>query len=84
MDPTKLDFYAMDCYRHLAEDRIAENLVDEVIRASIDFDSTERAPMRLAEARITRGVVAARQGDLEQAIHCASKHSMASGSLCHP
>jgi tetratricopeptide (TPR) repeat protein len=69
VDPTKFDFYAMDCYRHLAEDRLAENLASEVIQASTDFDGTERAPMRLAEARITLGVVAARQGDLEQAIH---------------
>ena len=69
VDPTKFDFYAMDCYRHLAEDRMAENLANEVIQASTDFDGTERAPMRLAEAHITLGVVAARQGDLEQAIH---------------
>jgi tetratricopeptide (TPR) repeat protein len=69
VDPTKFDFYAMDCYRHLAEDRLAENLASEVIQASTDFDGTERAPMRLAEARITLGVVAARQGDLDQAIH---------------
>jgi hypothetical protein len=48
---------------------MAENLADEVIRASTDFDGTERAPMRLAEARITLGVVAARQGDIERAIH---------------
>jgi tetratricopeptide (TPR) repeat protein len=69
VDPTKFDFYSMDCYRHLAEDRLAETLANEVIQASTDFDGTERAPMRLAEARITLGVVAARQGDLEQAIH---------------
>jgi hypothetical protein len=69
VDPTKFDFYAMDCYRMLAEDRMAENLADEVIRASTDFDGTERAPMRLAEARITLGVVAARQGDLDEAVH---------------
>ena len=69
VDPTKFDFYAMDCYRHIAEDRMAEMLANEVIKASTDFDGTERAPMRLAEARITLGVVAARQGDLEQAIH---------------
>src|SRR6266516_5024342 len=54
VDPTKFDFYAMDCYRHLGEDSMAENLADEVIRTSTDFDGTERAPMRLAEARITR------------------------------
>ena len=69
VDPTKFDFYAMDCYRMLAEDKMAENLADEVIRASTDFDGTERAPMRVAEARITLGVVAARQGELDQAIH---------------
>jgi hypothetical protein len=69
VDPTKFDFYAMDCYRHVAEDRMAEMLATEIIQASTDFDGTERAPMRLAEARITLGVVAARQGDLEQAIH---------------
>ena len=62
VDPTKFDFYMMDCYRHLAEDRLAETLASEVIQASTDFDGTERAPMRLAEARITLGVVAARQG----------------------
>jgi hypothetical protein len=69
VDPTKFDFYAMDCYRMLAEDKMAETLADEVIRASTDFDGTERAPMRLAEARITLGVVAARQGDLDHAVH---------------
>jgi tetratricopeptide (TPR) repeat protein len=68
VDPTKFDFYAMDCYRHLAEDKMAENLAGEVIRASTDFDGTERAPMRTAEARITLGVVAARQGDIERAV----------------
>lgn len=73
VDPTKCDFYAMDCYRYLAEDRLAETLADEVIEAGTDFDGTERAPVRLAEARLTLGVVAARQGDLEQAIGHGSK-----------
>ena len=68
IDPTKFDFYAMDCYRLLADDMMAENLAHEVIQASTDFDGRERAPMRLAEARITLGVVAARQGDLDEAV----------------
>ncbi|MFF7675688.1 XRE family transcriptional regulator [Actinacidiphila glaucinigra] len=68
VDPAKFDFYAMDCYRLLGEDRFAENLANEVIRAGTDFDGAERAPMRMAEARVTLGVVAARQGDLEQAV----------------
>ena len=68
VDPTKFDFYAMDCYRLLGEDPLAHNLADAVIQASTDFDGRERAPMRVAEARITLGVVAARDGDLEQAV----------------
>jgi hypothetical protein len=68
VDPTKFDFHAMDCYRMLADDKMAENLANEVIQASTDFDGKERAPMRLAEARITLGVIAARQGDLDEAI----------------
>ena len=68
VDPTKFDFYAMDCYRMLADDKMAENLANEVIHASTDFDGRERAPMRLAEARITLGVVAARQGDVDAAV----------------
>src|SRR5262249_21433024 len=69
VDPTKFDFYAMDCYRQLAEDKMAETLADEVIRSSTDFDGTERAPMRTAEAWVTLGVIAAREGDIEQAVH---------------
>jgi hypothetical protein len=44
---------------------LAETLATEVIRSNSDFDGTERAPMRSAEAWITLGVVAARRGDLE-------------------
>jgi hypothetical protein len=58
----------MDCYRMLTEDKLAGNLAHEVIRSSADFDGTERAPMRTAEARITLGVIAARQGDVEEAV----------------
>ncbi|MGK5629253.1 helix-turn-helix domain-containing protein [Streptomyces sp. URMC 123] len=68
VDPSKFDFYAMDCYRVLGENRLARTLADEVVRASTDFDGTERMPMRIAEARITLGVVAAREGDVEQAV----------------
>ena len=48
---------------------MAETLAAEVIRSATDFDDTERAPMRLAEAKVTLGVVVARQGDVEQAVH---------------
>jgi hypothetical protein len=68
VDPMKFDYYAMDCYRILGANSMAEHLAEEVIEASTDFDGQERAPMRLAEARIALGVVKAREGDLEGAI----------------
>ncbi|OLB81477.1 MAG: hypothetical protein AUI14_03270 [Actinobacteria bacterium 13_2_20CM_2_71_6] len=68
VDPAKFDFYAMDCYRAVGEDNLAGVYAREVIRSSTDFDGTERKPMRIAEAQITLGVVAARNGDLEQAV----------------
>ncbi|PPK98036.1 hypothetical protein CLV92_102189 [Kineococcus xinjiangensis] len=68
VDPSKFDFYAMDCYRTLGEDALAEALAHEVIRAGTDFDGTERSPMRIAEARITLGVTAVHSGDLDGAL----------------
>ncbi|MEU4496050.1 hypothetical protein AB0F96_22025 [Streptomyces sp. NPDC023998] len=68
VDPAKFDFYAMDCYRLVGEDKLARTLADEVLRVGTDFDGTERSPMRNAEARVTLGVTAAREGDLEQAL----------------
>lgn len=68
VDPSKYDFYVMDCYRRLSEDRLAANYADETLRVGTNFDGTDRSPMRNAEARVTMGVVAARQGDLEQAV----------------
>lgn len=68
VDPSKFDFYAMDAYRLLGENRLAETYADEVIRVSTDFDGTERKPMRIAEARVTHGVITAREGDVERAV----------------
>jgi tetratricopeptide (TPR) repeat protein len=68
VDPSKFDFYAMDCYRKLGEDNLAEVYAHEVIRSSTDLDGSERKPMRIAEAHITLGVVAARSGDLDEAV----------------
>ncbi|MET9515602.1 XRE family transcriptional regulator [Streptomyces sp. NPDC002994] len=67
-DPAKWDFHSMDCYRELGEDRLAENLAREVLRAGVDRDGTVRSPMRNAEAYVTLGVVAARQGALDEAV----------------
>ncbi|WP_254647757.1 XRE family transcriptional regulator [Streptomyces sp. GbtcB6] len=68
VDPAKFDVYAMDCYRLVGEDKLARTLANEVLRAGTDFDGTERSPMRNVEARVTLGVTAAREGDLEQAL----------------
>ncbi|MGH3343828.1 MAG: helix-turn-helix domain-containing protein [Carbonactinosporaceae bacterium] len=69
IDPTKWDFYAMDCYRVVGDDAQAEAHAQEVLRLHTDVDGNERAPMRMAEAHITLGVVAARRGELERAAH---------------
>ncbi|MFD8259600.1 XRE family transcriptional regulator [Streptomyces griseoluteus] len=68
VDPGRYDFYRMDALRRVGENRIAEQLANQVIRAGTDFDGTERSPMRNAEARVTLGVVAAREGDLDTAL----------------
>jgi hypothetical protein len=69
VDPAKYDFYAMDCYRAVGENQLAQTYAEEVLRVGTSADGQERAPMRNAEARITLGVVAARQGDVERAVH---------------
>ncbi|WP_412517449.1 hypothetical protein [Actinomadura madurae] len=76
MDPSKWDFYSMDCYRLLgsdqpssaAENKLAETYAQDVIRIGTDAGGVERSPMRNAEARITLGLIAAREGDVERAV----------------
>lgn len=76
VDPSKWDFYSMDCYRLLghgqpsnaAENKLAENYAQDVIRIGTDAGGVERSPMRNAEARLTLGLIAARDGDLERAV----------------
>jgi tetratricopeptide (TPR) repeat protein len=76
VDPAKWDFYSMDCYRILGashdtastENTLAESYATEVLRLGTDSTGTELSPMRNAEARVTVGVISARQGDLERAL----------------
>jgi tetratricopeptide (TPR) repeat protein len=71
VDPAKWTFYSMDAYRLMpgaTEQRLAETYAREVLRTGIDTGGVERAPMRNAEARVTLAVVAAREGDLAQAL----------------
>jgi hypothetical protein len=66
VDPAKFDFYAMDCNRTIGANEMAEHLAEEVIETNTDFDGQERAPMRMAEARLTVAVVRARDGAVNQ------------------
>jgi hypothetical protein len=83
VDPSKYDFYAMDCYRHVGEDRLARELSEEVIRVSSGFQDHDRWPMRIAEAQITLGVAAAREGDLDGAV-AHGRRALASGRRSLP
>jgi transcriptional regulator with XRE-family HTH domain len=78
VDPTKWDYYAMDAYRLAGEDALATTYAKEVLRTAITPDGSDIAPMRLAEARLTLAVAAARQDDLEQATSLG--HSALTGS----
>lgn len=68
VDPDKFDFYAMDCYRLIGDDKLAEMHAREIIRKTTNADGTSNSPMRNAEARLTLGVVAARSDELQQAL----------------
>ncbi|WP_254876893.1 XRE family transcriptional regulator [Verrucosispora sp. NA02020] len=68
VDPAKFDFYAMDCYRIVGENRLANMYAQEVISSSTDPHGIPRKPMRIAEAWVTLGVTAARDGDVEAAV----------------
>ncbi|QSB12851.1 helix-turn-helix transcriptional regulator [Natronosporangium hydrolyticum] len=68
VDPDKWDFYAMDAYRLVRRDDLAAHHALRVIELGTAADGTEKAPMRMAEARLTLSTVAARAGELEQAV----------------
>ena len=68
VDPAKWHFYEMDAYRNLRQDALAQVYAEEVLRLGTSEFGEERSPMRNAEARITLGVVAARAGDLDEAV----------------
>ena len=67
VDPDKWDFYAMDTYRIVGQDDLAKRNAEEVIRRSRNPDGSLNAPMRNAEAQLTLAVVAARQGETDEA-----------------
>ncbi|WP_211215344.1 XRE family transcriptional regulator, partial [Actinoalloteichus spitiensis] len=73
VDPTKWDFYAMDCYRLVGDNRRATEHAHEVIHLSRAPDGTEKSPMRATEARFTLGISALRTGDIESAVSWIEK-----------
>jgi hypothetical protein len=83
VDPFRFDLWAMDCYRVLGENRLAAGLAREVLRNGTDVDGRERSPMRNAEAHVTLGVVAARSGDVEAAVH-EGKLALSGDRKCLP
>lgn len=84
VDPTKASFYAMDAYRTLgpATGDLADGMAETVIRTSTRPDGTVISPMRLAEAQLTKALIAARDGSTEAAVdltHAALGHERRSG-----
>jgi tetratricopeptide (TPR) repeat protein len=67
VDPDKW-FYAMDAYRLAGADELAAQHARNVIEKGTAPGGIERSPMRMAKARLALGVIAARKGELEQAI----------------
>lgn len=67
VDPDKWDFYAMDTYRIVGEDQLARRNAEEVIRRSVNPEGVVVSPMRKAEAVLTLAVIAARQGEIDEA-----------------
>jgi transcriptional regulator with XRE-family HTH domain len=68
VDPAKWDYYAMDVHRIAGDDELATQYATTVINDNTSPDGTELSPMRIAESRITLGIMAGRAGDLEQAV----------------
>ena len=67
VDRDKWDFSALDSYRIAGDDQRAAVHARRVLELGAS-PTGERAPMRMAEARLTLAAIAAREGDLEQAV----------------
>jgi hypothetical protein len=67
-DHTKWIFYASSCFVWLGDNDRTEEHAAEVIAKHARPDGTSNAPMRTAQARINLGIVAARRGQLDQAV----------------
>ncbi|MUL39704.1 helix-turn-helix transcriptional regulator [Streptomonospora sp. PA3] len=82
-DPSKYEFYAATIYTLLGWDQVAAEHCAEVVR-QCEQPAGTRWPMRLADVRIDLGMLAARRGDLDEAVHlgaAAFAFDRRSGSL---
>lgn len=68
VDPSKFDFYAMDCYRHIGNVPLSRTLAEGVLRSGTGFGGEDRSPMRNAEAHITLAVASVADGDVDEAL----------------
>lgn len=73
VDPTKASFYAMDAHRVLGNNQLADALADTVIRTSSAPDGSVISPMRFAEAELTKALVMARAGAVDEALDLADQ-----------
>jgi tetratricopeptide (TPR) repeat protein len=69
-DHSKWMHYISNCYVLLGDNERAEEHAREVIVQHGRPDGSTNAPMRTAQARITLGIVAARRGELDEAVAC--------------
>jgi tetratricopeptide (TPR) repeat protein len=67
-DHSKWMHYVSNCYVILGDNDRADEHAREVITQHGRPDGSSNAPMRTAQARITLGIVAARRGDLDEAV----------------
>jgi len=63
----------MDCYRLIGDNSLAELYAREIVRKTTAVDGTVLSPMRKAEAELTLGVIAARNGELQVALDYGQK-----------
>jgi transcriptional regulator with XRE-family HTH domain len=73
IDPDKWDFYAMDCYLMVGENKRATEHAHSVLELSERPDGTDKSPMRASEARLALATVALRDGDLDNAAEWLQK-----------
>ena len=66
-DASKLSFYAATCYTWLGDRDHAREQAEQVIRQCLEVPGQVRWPIRLAETRVDLGLVAAREGEIDEA-----------------